>query len=193
MSIVRITKKKYTYSDYLSWPDEERWELIGGLAYNMTPSPSFLHQKITGRFYSRLERALSGGPCVPVIAPTDVVLSDHDVVQPDIFVVCDEKKITDENIRGAPDVIVEVLSPSTALRDKREKKQLYERYGVKGYIIIDPILQYVERFQLGEDGTYSNADMFGPKEILPIAILEDVQIPLWEVFDIEVSVESEDM
>ena len=193
MSMVQSSKRKFTYTDYFTWPDEERWELINGMAYNMTPSPSFLHQKITGRFYSRLERALSGNPCIPVIAPTDVVFSKHDVVQPDVFVVCDEKKITADNIQGAPDLVVEVISPSTALRDKREKKKLYERYGVEEYIIIDPSLKYAERFQLEEDGTYGKGDMFGPDEILPIGILEGIQIPLWEVFEVEVPDESESM
>jgi Uma2 family endonuclease len=86
--------------------------------------------------------------------PTDVVLSDHDVVQPDVFVVCDERKISDQNIRGAPDLVVEVLSPATAGKDRWEKKHLYERAGVLEYILVDPDGQYVERFVLGEDGRF---------------------------------------
>ncbi|MEA3415917.1 MAG: Uma2 family endonuclease [Thermodesulfobacteriota bacterium] len=71
--------------------------------------------------------------CFVGIAPTDVVFSEHDVVQPDVFVVCDQKKITEANIQSSPDLIMEVLSPATSLKDKREKKNLYEKYGVKEY------------------------------------------------------------
>lgn len=179
------TQEKFTCTDYLTWPDDERWELIDGVPYNMTPAPSFRHQRIVGRFYSRLERALAGRPCIPVISPTDVVLSEYDVVQPDIFVVCDEKKVTEKNIQGAPDVIIEVLSPSTTLKDRREKKILYERCRVREYILIDPVAQYVERFSLGAEGTYRKSDLFGPQELLPLTALEGIHIPLWEVFEVE--------
>ena len=119
------------------------------------------------------------------MAPTDVVLSEYDVVQPDVFVVCDEKKITEANIQGAPDLIVEVLSPATALKDKREKKVLYEKYAVKEYIIVDPAAQYVERFLLQEGGLYEKSEIFGPKEVLPLVSLKEIEIPLWEIFEVE--------
>ena len=122
MPLPEETGIKFTYNDYLTWPDEERWELIDGHAYNMTPAPSFKHQKIVGNLYSLIKHNLAEKNCTPGIAPTDVLLSEHDVVQPDVFVVCDEKKITEANIRGAPDMVAEVLSPATALKDKREKR-----------------------------------------------------------------------
>ena len=134
--------------------------MIDGQAYNMTPAPSFKHQKIVFNFASLLRDALKGNPCVTGIAPTDVVFAEHDVVQPDVFVVCDEKKITEANIQSSPDLIIEVLSPATALKDKRDKKNLYEKYGVKEYIIVDPVAQYVERFLLDEGGLYGKADIF---------------------------------
>jgi Uma2 family endonuclease len=120
----------WSWQDYLSWPDEERWEIIDGTAYAMSPSPSTKHQKIAGRMFSRLEQQLSGKPCQPFIAPTDVKLSEQDVVQPDIFVVCDPARITPSHIEGAPEVVIEVLSPATSSRDLREKKALYEKTGV---------------------------------------------------------------
>ena len=126
MTVVRKDTHKYSYSDYLTWPDEERWEIIDGETYNMTPAPSIKHQSIVGEFYALLKQRLSGKPCRPFIAPTDVVLSEYDVVQPDIIVVCNEKKITESNIQGAPDLVVEVLSPATALKDKREKLESLE-------------------------------------------------------------------
>jgi Uma2 family endonuclease len=106
--------EKISYQDYLIWDDAKRWEIVAGKAYDMTPAPSFKHQSITGNFYHLVRNALQGKRCTPGIAPTDVVLSDHDVVQPDVFVICDQRKISDQNIRGAPDLVVEVLIPATA-------------------------------------------------------------------------------
>jgi len=170
MALAQKTKKGFTYADYLTWPDDERWELINGDAYNMKPAPTTRHQNIVYNVSFILKSKLLNKSCRPFVAPTDVVLSEYDVVQPDVFVVCDEKKITEANIQGAPDLTVEVLSPATALKDKREKKNLYEKYGVKEYIIVDPAAQYVERFLLEEGGLYGKGRIFGPKEVLPYPI-----------------------
>lgn len=177
-------EKRYTFEDYLTWLDDERWELIDGIAYNMTPAPSFKHQRLAGNFYRILGNKLSGKPCIPGISPIDVVLSEYDVVQPDVLVVCDKRKITEANIQGAPDLIIEVLSPSTAIKDKREKKTLYERCGVREYILIDPTESYVERFAL-KDGVYGVPEIFGSQEVLSLKSLEGMEIPLWEVFEVE--------
>ena len=185
MPLAKKAEKKFTYADYVRWPDDERWELIDGEAYNMTPAPTVRHQKIVGNFYFLIKERLAEKRCTPGIAPTDVILSEHDVVQPDVFVICDEKKITEANIQGAPDLIIEVLSPATSLKDKREKKNLYEKYGVKEYIIVDPVAQYVERFLLDEGGLYGKGEIFGPKETLPVVFIPDIKIPLWEVFEVE--------
>ena len=126
-SILKPKTDRYTVADYLSWDDGERWELIGGVAYNMSPAPTIRHHDIGINFYSLLRNRLQGKPCKPFIAPVDVVLSDEDVVQPDVLVVCDPAKITPKNIQGAPDFVLEVLSPSTSRKDLREKKALYER------------------------------------------------------------------
>jgi Uma2 family endonuclease len=176
--------ESYTYHDYLSWADEERWELIDGRAYNMTPAPGFRHQRVAGNFYYILRNALQGRRCVAGIAPTDVVLSDHDVVQPDVFVVCDEQKITEQIIRGAPDLILEVSSPATARKDRLEKKRLYESFGVREYILIDPVGQYAERFLLESDGRFDRGEVFAPNQVLVLQSLENVEIPLWEVFEL---------
>lgn len=177
--------KKYTYKDYLEWPDDERWELIEGIAYNMTPAPSLKHQSIVVNLSRVLGNKLAGNPYRVFVAPTDVVLSEYDVVQPDVIVVCDKKKFTEANIQGAPDLVVEVLSPNTSLKDKREKKSCYEKYGVREYVIVDPIENYVERFYLEEGSSYSKGDVFGPEEILPLISLAGMEIPLTEVFEIE--------
>ena len=114
-------KPRDTLADYLTWPDEERWELIGGVAYNMAPAPAVKHQDIAGEFFARLKEKLRGKACKPFIAPVEVVLSEVDVVQPDVFVVCDTAKITDKNIRGAPELVAEVLFPRH--RDERPARK----------------------------------------------------------------------
>ncbi|GKT07873.1 Uma2 family endonuclease [Desulforhabdus sp. TSK] len=176
--------QKYTYADTLSWPNKERWELIDGRPYDMTPAPTTRHQQIAARFYTRLEACLEGKSCVPFIAPTDVVLSQHDVVQPDLFVVCDGTKITKANIQGVPDVVVEVMSPATALKDRREKKALYERFGVREYLLIDPDGEYVERFIRQEDGLFGKGEIFSPRDGLVLHAIPEVTINLWEVFQV---------
>jgi Uma2 family endonuclease len=172
---------RYTWADYRSWSDDERWELIDGVAYAMSPAPSTSHQKVVGRLYSRLEGALDRRPCEPFIAPTDVKLSDADVVQPDILVVCDPGKITPSHIEGAPDLVIEVLSPGTSAKDLRQKKALYERTGVREYLVVDPLEHYAIRFLLGADG-YDKGTVFACDEVLTFATLADVEVPLWEVF-----------
>jgi len=175
---------RYTVADYMSWPDDQRWELIAGEIYDMSPAPTVKHQSIVGDFYNQLKQQLKGKSCVPYVAPLDVVLSDNDVVQPDVLVVCNPAKITEENIQGAPDLVVEVLSPGTALKDMREKKALYERSGVREYVVIDPLEEYVQRFCLQNDGHYGSCEIFGPHEVLPLLSLPEIEIQLWEIFDV---------
>ena len=172
-----------TWADYRSWPDDERWEIIDGLAYAMAPAPSTKHQSVGARIYSRLERTLEGHPCKPFIAPTDVKLSDLDVVQPDILVVCDPARITPTHIEGAPDVVIEVLSPATSAKDLRQKKALYERAGVREYLVVDPWEQYAIRFLLGTGG-FDKGTVFAADEMAVFATLEELEIPLWEVFEV---------
>lgn len=173
---------KFTWQDYLTWPEEERWEVIDGEAYNMTPSPTFSHQRLVGNFYSALKDKLKGTPCVVVISPLDVKFDEYNIVQPDVLVVCDRNKIKDR-VYGAPDLVIEVLSQHTSLKDRRKKKELYERFGVREFIIVHPEENYIERFLL-KDNRYSELDIFGAEEVFRSGIF-DVEIPLWEVFEIE--------
>jgi Uma2 family endonuclease len=187
MSIQHAIKqdRQWTWTDYRSWPEGECWEIIGGIAYAMSPAPSTSHQGVALRIATHLQRALVGKACTPFIAPTDVKLTETDVVQPDIFVVCDPRKITPDCIEGAPDLVIEVLSPGTATRDLREKKALYARHGVREYVIVDPLERYALRFLL-EGATYDSGAVFGGTEILPLVTLEGIEIALWEVFELPV-------
>ena len=175
-------KETFSYQDYLSLSDNERWEVIGGRLYNMSPAPSLKHQSVAGNFYRLLGNRLEGKPCVPWTAPIDVVLSDKDIVQPDVIVVCDPKKMTENNIQGAPDLVIEVVSPSTAKKDRWDKKKLYEKHGVKEYILADPDGRYIERFILEENGLFDKGEILDAKETLTLKILPDIKIPLNEIF-----------
>jgi Uma2 family endonuclease len=132
----------YTLEDWQSW--EGRWELINGEAFDMTPAPSTEHQEISmalsARIFTVLEAAQrkpGGGACKVFAAPVDVYL-EAGVVQPDLLVVCDPAKISPRGIEGAPDLVVEILSPSTAGKDVTRKWWLYEAAGVQEYLIVDP-------------------------------------------------------
>ena len=175
---------KYTYKDYLGWPDDERWEIIGGEAYAMTPAPGTTHQGISMTLSGIFFAALKGKACVPFAAPCDVVLSDSDVVQPDLLVVCDPAKITEKCVAGAPDLIIEILSPSSAAHDLRDKRFLYELHGVQEYIVIDPVGQYAHRYVLGQNGKYGTNEVFDSQQELPLLSLPGISLPLWTVFGV---------
>jgi len=155
-------EKRYTLADWRSWPDDERWELINGVAYSMSPSPREKHQDRAGQLFARLFIWLENKPCKVYMAPLDVFLpkpgiqakkntsasdSSDTVVQPDVLAVCDPDKINDNGIHGAPDFVVEVLSDSTANKDFSIKLELYEQSGVREYWIVQPetatVFQYV--------------------------------------------------
>lgn len=174
--------QKYTYQDYLTWPDTERWEIIDGIAYDMSPAPSWDHQAISIQLTVVLVAALDGKPCIPMAAPCDVILSEENVVQPDLFVVCDQSKIASNGLHGAPDLAIEILSPSTSPKDQSIKKNLYERFGVKEYLIIDPAWRCAYRYTLGDNGQYTLPDHFDSRQELPSTSLPGLSIPLWKVF-----------
>ncbi len=126
-----------------------------------------------------------GTPCRPFVAPTDVKLSESDVVHPGILMLCDPARITPGHIEGVPDLIVEVLSPGTSAKNLRvrDKKAFYERAGVRECLVVDPLEQYAIRFLLGADG-YDKGTVFAADEVLRSATLEAVEVSLWEVFEV---------
>ena len=181
-STAKKTGNGFTYQDYLNWPEDERWEIIAGEAYAMTPAPSIRHQRISRHLISLFDLFFKGRECEPFEAPTDVVFDRQNVVQPDLLVICDKSKITENNIQGSPDLIVEILSPSTAVKDKREKKNLYERFAVREYLIVYPAEELVERLLL-VDGQYGPPEVFDWDEVLTLAIFPELRLNLWELFD----------
>ena len=153
----------YTYADYYAWPDAIRGELINGQFCDMTPAPTPLHQRIVGNLFVQMGGYFRGKSCSAYIAPFDVRLPkagdddgmERDVVQPDIAVICDRSKIDERGCRGAPDWIIEVLSPGTRDKDLTLKPDLYERSGVRLYWAVSPSDRSLTAWTLGETGRYA--------------------------------------
>lgn len=182
--------KKYTYDDYLTWPEDERWEIIDGIAYDMSPAPSTSHQRILRELLIQFGNYLTGKTCEVFAAPFDIRLPEADeqdkdivnVVQPDIVVVCDKSKLDEKGCKGAPALIIEIKSPFTARKDIKEKFRLYERVGVKEYWIVDPTDKTVMVFKLGENKEYGKPDMYGDEDPINVGVFEDLTIDLKAVF-----------
>ena len=183
MGLALRTEKHYTYADYLQWPDDTRYELIDGEAFRMAPTPLIEHQEIAGEVYCQLANQLDGQPCRPYIAPVDVRLPRADeadaaidtVVQPDVLVVCDPHKIDRRGVRGAPDWVLEVLSPSTAAHDQIAKRRTYERAGVRDYWLVHPGDRTLTVYLL-ENGQYGRPEIYELKDATPIGVLPGVSI-----------------
>ena len=150
--------QRYCYGDYCNWPQEERWELIDGLPYAMSPAPSIRHQTVSIRLAARIFELLRGHSCQVLTAPIDVLLPRGDeadesistVVQPDIVVICNPEIIRASHIRGAPDWVIEILSPSTAKKDEGIKRDRYQQAGVGQYWLIHPTDKTLNRYCLRE-------------------------------------------
>lgn len=178
-------EEEYTYADYASWEDSERYELLDGIPYMMAPAPSVEHQEISTSLVGQFYAYLKDKTCKVFSAPFDVRLNadtrDDTVVQPDITVVCDPKKIENgKNCQGAPDMVIEILSPSTARHDQLVKYNKYREAGVREYWIVNPMERFAQ-VHLLRDGEYITRS-YGDAEMVPVAVLENCQINLAEVF-----------
>jgi Uma2 family endonuclease len=156
--------ESYTYADYYSWPDGIRGELFDGQFHVSEPAPHPRHQLVTGCLFTQIEAFFHGKPRIAFVAPLDVRLprsgekdgQERNVVQPDIA-VCDRAKLDDRGCRGAPDWVIEVLSPSTGDRDRTLKRALYESSGVPLYWIVSPPKRNFTVLRLATDGCYPSA------------------------------------
>ena len=183
MGYAQRKEQRFTYADYQRWPEEARYELIDGEAFLMAPAPLIEHQIIAGEIFRQLANALDGQACTPFVAPVDVRLPRADeadeaidtVVQPDVLVVCDPAKIDRRGVRGAPDWLVEVLSPSTAAHDQIAKRRTYERAGVREYWLVHPGDRTLPVYAL-IDGQYGRPEIYELKDHTPIGVLPGVSI-----------------
>jgi Uma2 family endonuclease len=206
----RKPKGLYTFDDYLSWNTQMLIELLDGVPYHrnggrlseaemlaledsvgnpnadamemMSPGAATAHQRISGELFFLLKTFLRGKPCEVFSPPFDVKLSakKHDVVEPDLFVVCDASKIDEHRCNGAPDLVVEVLSPSSVRRDKIIKYRKYLQTGVREYWIVDPREATVMACVL--DGERYTANIYGEGDLVPVTVLQGCVIDLGEVF-----------
>ncbi len=190
ISPMRANAEEFTYADLLTWPENERWELIDGSTYNLTPAPSRRHQEILGILAAIFVFHLEGKSCRAYSAPFDVRLpkSSEDemsattVVQPDLTIVCDKKKLDERGCLGSPTMVVEILSPATAKKDMREKFHCYEHAGVPEYWIISPTEKTLMVFTLDAHGHYGAPTVYGGAEQAPVGILPGLMIDLARVF-----------
>lgn len=181
---------RYTFADALAWGEDERAEIINGEVFMMSPPPSRNHQEISGELFGQLREYLKGKKCKVYHAPFAVRPFEGDgdspedvdtMVEPDITVVCDPSKLDDMGCKGAPDMVVEILSPSTRRHDRMTKFNLYQRAGVQEYWIVDPTNKDVQSFVL-EDGRYSVKEFGAAGDKMKVNVLEGCVIDLSEVF-----------
>ncbi len=176
-------EKRYTLVEFLEFTasvkDNSQYELIDGYIYAMSPSPSVAHQRITGNLFGTLHEYFKGKPCEAFIAPLDVFLGDDNVFQPDIFVVCDKNKIKDDGCHGAPDFVIEVVSPSTSSRDYMYKLSNYFEYGVREYWIVNPSTKQVSVYSKTEEEMAVYTYTFD--EAVKVSIFDDLTIDFNEV------------
>jgi len=187
-------QKRYTYADYARWKGDIRYELIDGVAYAMA-APSSIHQKVSKKIFRQFDNFLIGKTCEVYYAPIAVRLNaddfDDTVVEPDLLVVCDESKIDIKGVKGAPDLIIEILSPFNTNHDKVRKFRQYQKAGVKEYWIVDPMRRTVEVYIL-KNGKYGVGRIYREEDIISVHVLPGCEINLADVFYDTVEIEEDD-
>ncbi len=192
LSQLDLTNGVYSYADYLTWQFDQAVELVRGKIFPMS-APSRRHQGMSRELTVMFHNSFQGHPCKFYVAPFDVRLYDKrksakanrdvfSVVQPDICIICDETKLDDRGCLGAPDLVVEILSPGNSAKEMKIKKLLYEENGVREYWIIDPDHENAFQFHLTEADVYSPATIYVNDETLNAVIFPDLSISLTELF-----------
>ncbi len=191
-SAKQIDLNRFSYADYLTWDDDKRWEVIDGTPISMSPAPNRIHQAVSRNLIIQIGNQLKGHSCGLFHSPFDVRLEAAEtgnelafhVVQPDIVVVCDPSKLDDHGCNGAPDWIIEIISPFTASHDHIVKRAIYERFGVKEYWIIQPVDEIVMVYLLNDTGCYGKPDVYCREDQVHVGILPELRIELKEIFDV---------
>lgn len=187
---VKRSKQLYGYKDYLKLPPDNKYEIIGGILYAMTPSPTIQHQRILRKIFVHIANYLEGKKCEVFPAPLDVLLPEEGnekiediktVVQPDILVVCDTSILTDKYCLGSPDFIIEIVSPSSPSLDYVKKLHLYEKHKVKEYWIVNYVRKQVIAYRLTESGEYGEPEICTDGEI-NAGIFPDLTLRLHDIF-----------
>ncbi len=180
--------KKYTYADYLTWKFEERVELLRGYVFKMSPAPNLRHQKIVGDIYGSIWTFLKKEKCQVFIAPFDVRLpvpkkkNPTTVLQPDITVVCDEKKLDVQGCNGSPDLVVEVLSPGNTKKEMKSKLEIYQEAKIPEYWIVNPEHEFVIIYTLNETGKYISSLPYTSDDKIESQSIKGFRLDLGEIF-----------
>lgn len=185
-----VKKDRYTFADILTWDENERIEIVNGEALMMA-SPSPRHQEISAELTRQLANFLEGKQCRVYPAPLDVRLFERDeddpqdvdtVVQPDLSIICDRNKLDSHGCKGAPDMVIEILSPSSLRHDRLVKLDLYQRAGVREYWIADSENEAIQVFLLDDSGFLRLHEDYGKNDIAKVNVLEGCFIDLSKVF-----------
>jgi Uma2 family endonuclease len=189
--IVSEPSAEYTVQDYLSWRFDEMVELIRGKVFRMSPGPRTKHQRISVYLVNKIFNFIEKKQCEVFHAPFDVYLpikhpktgKPNTVVQPDISVICDRKKISERGCEGTPDLVVEIISESTRKRDIQIKHELYEECGINTYWLVFPKEEIIEVFELDDKGKYRRVGGFSDDDELTSDLLPGLKIIVTDVFD----------
>jgi Uma2 family endonuclease len=181
----------YSYANYLNWLFPERVELIKGKIFKMSPAPSSVHQEVIGNIFLKLGNFLKKQPCKVYVSPFDVRFpkdSNNDkaiftVLQPDICVICDRSKIDARGCIGAPDLVVEVLSPGNSKMELLNKYKVYEEFGVKEYWVVSQSDQNILIYTLNEEGKFQPSKIFTLSEKITSSVLPGFELALDDVFE----------
>ena len=181
----------YSYANYLNWLFDERLELIKGKIYKMSPAPSRVHQKVLTNLFIPIGNFLKNKPCDVYVAPFDVRFpngsrADKDiytVLQPDICVICDKSKLDDRGCLGAPDLVVEILSPGNNKKELLHKYKVYEEFGVKEYWVVSQSDQSILIYTLDDKGKFQPSKIFTLSEEVGSSVLPGFVLKLDDVFE----------
>ena len=183
--------KLYTYADYLTWQFKERVELFKGRFFEMSPAPSMTHQRVSRNISRVFSNHFYHHKCEMFVAPFDVRLLDHKkstdnnqiitVVQPDICVICDKEKLDESGCLGAPDLVIEIISPGNSKKEMKNKFELYQLNGVKEYWLVDYVAQTILIYRL-ENEQYIGLKPFTNDEDIKSPLFPDLQFNAEEVF-----------
>ena len=182
----------YTYADYLQWTFEERLEIIKGKIFKMSPAPARRHQDISFKIGVKLYNYLQNNSCKVYMAPFDVRLTPlkrnakpdqvYTVVQPDISVICDLEKLDDQGCIGAPDLIIEILSPGNSKKEMKDKFEAYQENGVKEYWLVDSTEKVIFVYVLNESDIFIGLKPLIDEEIATSSVLPGFEMLVGEIF-----------
>ncbi len=184
--------KRYTYVDYLSWKFKERVELMKGYIHKMSPAPNVRHQRISGKFFLVIGNYLENSHCQVFSAPFDVRLplpksqqkkgKIDTVVQPDLCVICDPAKLDEQGCNGAPDLVIEILSPGNTKKEMKDKLLIYQEAGISEYWLVDPEHSFLISYQLNQAGKYIGTTPYTDEDEVSSIVLKKLKIDLSKVF-----------